>query len=398
MVPWRRRRLLRTLGAGAGAGSIGGLAGCLFPDDGGCGEPTPTPVSAVPDEPGTLAVSGADWPMRFGDAGNTGSIREAGPTNGVVRRWRTDLDVEGASGTQVVAVGDRAYVVGRGGGELVALDATDGSVRWRYTSVRETAALAAVPSEGVVLVAGEGGLQAVTAADGERVWGTNGPPLDAADVVLVDDGTAYAASRESVLAVDVGSGEVDWSVPGVDLGAVADGRVLAGEGLRVLDAADGSEQLAVEEPTPHQPVSAADGTAYVGELGQVTAYDLADGSRLWRHEGGTEGFGVPAVVDDSVLVGTDRTEGGGGNYYGVARGGGDRRWCGALGFRDVTVAAGDGVAYVAGGDLLTARRVADGEPVWSHSDGDREYAGLAVADGALLAAGQGGTVDAFGER
>jgi outer membrane protein assembly factor BamB len=396
MVEQRRRRLLRALGAGAGVGAAGVLAGC-GDVTGVCNEPTPEPAPSLPVDVGTLDVA-AQWPMVHRDAANTGSVPPAGPTVDVVRRWRANPDLGGAGEAWVVAAGDRAYVAGRGGGAVAALDATDGSVVWRYESVQDTGALAVAPGAGLVLVCDAGGLQAVDVENGERAWGTNGPALDATDVVLVDGKTAYVAGRESILAVDVERGEVAWSVPGTQLGAVADGRVVAGEGVRALDAGDGSKVWALADVTPSQPVTVAGGSVYVGEVGHVTAYALSDGTRQWRYRGGTEGFGVPVITGDRVTVGTVMTEAHGGNVYTVARDGGGRQWCNDLGSRDLTVVGGDGVAYLAGGDMLAARRVADGEPIWTHQDGSREYERLAVAEGALLAAAHGGVVEGFGER
>lgn len=398
MSPSSRRRVLRAIGGGTSVGLVGGLAGC-GDSSGACTEPTPEPADALPDEPGRLDVGSAEWPMVYGDAGNTTSVPEVGPTADVVRRWTASPDLGDPGRTWVVADGEHAYVAGRGGSALVALDATDGSVRWRYPSVRDTGPLAVVPGENLVLICDGGGLQAVSAEGGERVWRTNGPALDAADVVLVDDGTAYVASRESILAVDVATGDRLWTTPGTDLGAVAEDRVIAGEGLRALSTEDGRELWASDDPTPYGPVTTAGGEVYVGELGHVTAYDLSDGSRLWRHRGGTgEEFEVPAVADGWIVLGTTRSEAAGGNVYAVDREDGGRDWCGNHGHRDVTVAAGDGVAFLAAGDQLAARRVVDGELVWLHGASDRRYGNLAVAEGALLAAARGGTVDGFGER
>lgn len=392
-----RRRLLRALGAGAGAATVGGLSGCLQPPTGGCGESTPTPVGSLPDEPGPLDVA-ADWPMVHRDAANTASVRPAGPAGDVVRRWQADVDLGDAGETWVVAVGDRAYVTGRGGGAVAALDATDGSTAWRQPDFRDTGPLAVASGAGLVLVPGADGLAALTAANGEVAWRTDGPALGGADAVLVDDGTAYVAGAGQVLAVDVASGDVRWSVAGGGPLAVADDRVIAGDGVRALNAADGSERWAAGEEAPDRAVSVGTEAAYFGGRGRVTALALSDGSPTWRFEGGQEAFGVPAVVQGRLVVGTTTTEEGGGSVYAATREDGERRWCSRLAVDDVNTAVGDGVAYAAAGPILAARRVNDGQPVWLHRDDDRRYRHSAVAEGALLAGAEDGQVDAFGER
>lgn len=397
MVSSSRRRVLRAICGGASVGVVGGLAGCGGPT-GVCTEPTPEPASPVPAADGPLEVEGVDWPMRYRDAGNTATIRRAGPTTDVVRRWTASPDLGAAGETWVVANGDRAYVAGRGGGAVVALDVSTGAVRWRNDGLRDTGSLAVDAAGDRLLVADADGLRAVLTTDGTRAWGPTGRSPAAADLVLVRDGTAYAAGAESIFAVDVASGEVRWTAPGTNLGAVADDRVFAGPGLRALSTADGRELWALEEPSPDGPVTVAGDDVYVGGPDTVAAFATADGTRRWRYRGGTERFRVPTISDDRLVVGTAHADGVGGNVYAVTREDGRRRWCANLGDRDVRVATGGGVAYLAAGDLLVARRVVDGEPIWSHGASGRRYRSLAVTRAGLLAAAEGGRVEAFGER
>lgn len=394
----RRRDVLRA----ATVATTGMVAGCPFRSGDECDARDSSFGTTVTDADAAVAVADADWPMRHRDAANTARADDAGPTDGVVRAWRTGDRIDRADGTWVVAAGDAVYATARDGDALLALDPADGSVRWRRDRFDETGPPAVAPEAGLVLVGDRRGLHAVPADGGEVAWSTGGPALDASDVVLVADGVAYVAGRESVVAVEVATGERLWTVDGTDLGAVGVGRVLAGEGVRALDAGDGSEGWSHSDVTPYGPVSvgadASGGTVYAGELGRLHAYALADGTERWSHRGGTEGFRVPAVAGDRLVVGTDRTEAGGGNVYAVDRESGARLWCGDLGFRGPPVAAVAGdAAYVAAGDLVQARGLDGGEVLWTHRDDDRRYASLAVADGALLAGARRGRVDAFVE-
>lgn len=401
-----RRDVLRAVGVATTTATLaGGAAGCLFASgaecdaDEGSFEPTVTDADATP------TVTDADWPLRYRDAANTARAAGAGPTDGVVRAWATPERLDRSGETWVVAAGDAVYATARDGDALLALDPADGSVRRRFDGFDETGPPAVAPDAGLVLVGDRSGLHALPADGGERAWSTDGPALDASDRLAVADGTAYVAGRESVLAVDVATGERLWTADGRHLGAVAGGRVLAADGVRALDASDGAEVWSYADVTPFGAVSiggsdgaADDSTAYVGELGRLHAYALADGSERWSHRGGTEDFRVPAVADDRLVVGTGRTEAGGGNVYAVDRESGERLWCDSLGFRGppVTAVAGD-AAYVAAGELVQARSLDDGSVRWTHLSDGREYASLAVADGVVFAGARRGRVDAFVE-
>lgn len=411
-----RRDVLRAVGAATSTAALGGgAAGCLFGSGAECETDEGSFEVTVTDAAGaTPTVTGADWPLRYRDAANTARIESRGPTDGVVRAWRAPDRIGRAGETWVVAAGDAGFATARDGDALLALDPADGAVRWRFDGLDETGPPAVAPGAGLVLVGDRRGLHALSVDGGEVAWSTDGPALDASDRLAVADGTAYVAGRESVLAVDVATGEREWAVDGTHLGAVGGGRVLAGDGARALDAADGAEVWSHPDVTPYgaASVGGADGragttdpgdgppgpTAYVGELGRLHAYALADGTERWSHRGGTEDFRVPAVADDRLVVGTGRTEAGGGNVYAVDRGSGERLWCASLGFRGppVVAVAGD-VAYVAAGELVQARHLDDGGVRWTYRDDDREYGSLAVAGDALLAGARRGRVDAFVE-
>lgn len=413
-----RRDVLRAVGAATTPAVAGGVAGCPLGSGAECDADAGPFEETVADADATPTVADADWPLRYRDAANTARADGAGPvggapptdgvgsTDGVVRAWTAPERLDRASDTWVVAAGDTVYATARDGEALLALDPADGTVRWREDGFDGTSPPAVASGAGLVLVGDGRGLHAVATDGSDVAWSTPTPRLDAADRLAVADGTAYVAARESVLAVDVATGERLWTADGTHLGAVAGGCVLAGDGVRALDADDGSETWSHADVTPYGAVSvgedASDGgrtTVYVGELGWLHAYDLADGSELWAHRGGTEGFRVPAVAPDHLVVGTDRTEAGGGNVYALDRGSGERLWCADVGFRGppVTAVAGD-VAYVAAGELVQARSLDGGSVRWTHLADGREYASLAVADGVLLAGARGGRVAAFAER
>jgi outer membrane protein assembly factor BamB len=202
-------------------------------------------------------------------------------------RWRARVDraVErippGQAGSRydsysssVLLVDGTAYV-GTAGGSLVALNAADGSERWRHEAGE---AILGTPSVG-----------------GGRVY--------------------YADFSGRVAALEAQAGEVLWSTP--TAGAIVSSPALAGDVLVVgnraydllaLSAADGSVAWTYYYWFSWVESSATirDGVAYVGSSdGQrLHAFDAATGRLQWSAPTGGSTWAQPAVDDTRVYVGT----------------------------------------------------------------------------------------------
>lgn len=175
------------------------------------------------------------------------------PPSGVVRgvdrtsgraRWSAPLRMEDASGVMVgrspAAVTADVVVVPRSS-ELVALDLTNGAVRWTGDALDHPTAAAGV----VIGGASDRTVSALDPADGKTLWSTTGRP-SYGDLWVLGDGAAYVIDG-GIAALDARTGSMRWRRgQTADLGsepwAAPKGRVIVGwEGVvSSLSAADGS--------------------------------------------------------------------------------------------------------------------------------------------------------------
>jgi len=257
-------------------------------------------------------------------------------------RWKTRLragtferippNAEGSRydhfASAATVAGDAVFV-GSGDGQLHALDAASGAVRWSFRAEDTIASTPAVAAGRVFVGSFDGKVRALDAASGDLVWeydtGAAVPSsptvaeglvligsrsydlwaLDAADGspvwkyyfwfswidsdARVVDGTAYIGSFDalSVFALDAATGRLRWST---DVGGWAWAGPAVGD-TRVFAATVGV-------------------TGYIGaRQGRLVALDRRDGTPRWRFEAepvedGMWGFpGSPAVGAGRVFVG-----------------------------------------------------------------------------------------------
>ena len=99
-------------------------------------------------------------------AGRDGDVRAMDAATGKVR-WNTDTDLALSAGP---GVGDDIVVVGTSDGELVALERATGKQRWKTKVPGEILAPPLVTSERVLVRSVEGRLRAMSATDGKQLW------------------------------------------------------------------------------------------------------------------------------------------------------------------------------------------------------------------------------------
>ncbi len=201
---------------------------------------------ALPENP-TLA-SKNDWPMYRHDAWRSGSTTDGGPEQletlwqsdlgdmqnvpgPILEDWREDPYIKGPV-TAPVIVGDMVYVARPNAHQVVALDATTGQQRWRFTA---NGRIDTAPTihRGLCLFGSKAGwIYCLRAADGQLVWRMRAAPLDErivtygqlespwpvpGSVLVIDDVAYFAAGRQSfadggilVFAVDPATGARHW--------------------------------------------------------------------------------------------------------------------------------------------------------------------------------------------
>lgn len=214
----------------------------------------------------------------------------------------------------------------------------------------------------------DGTLYALDRADGTLAWS-----FDAGGIVpstpVLSDGTLYVASGttgETVFALDVATGDVRWST---------------------------GEAGPVEVP-----LTVADGIVYVGDAdGTFHALDADAGDVRWQIDEGITG--APAVGSGTVFVATGQSE-----LLALEAESGAVEWTatpsdsGAVSLSAPTLASD--VAYVGGGNVLSAYGTSDGEQLWEYDTGvlfDSRNGGnllgsVALEYGAMFAPTDAGTV------
>jgi len=237
-------------------------------------------------------------------------------------RWRADL--QGAITAPTLADGvvyagtddeyDDGFAVG-----VHAFDASDGSRRWLTETDVGVERAVACDGDRVLAALVDRTLLALDAADGSERWRFDGVSRFSAPT-LVDD-TVYVAGdgdREGeLLALDASDGRVRWSFAlGGDVHvspAVTEDRVYVGttedRALYAVDRADGTRwwRAGVDGWAVGSPAATAD-AVYVGTRdGTVHALDAADGAERFAIDLGSETVAPPAVASGRLLVSTDGT-------------------------------------------------------------------------------------------
>lgn len=426
MVSTRRRYLQSVAGVLAVAG-IAGLSGCSSSCPDG-DRPTPEEtISIFADSQGPFETAPAGvWNAPHGDAGNTGYADVSLPENGIETRWRTGIplpetDSGGLSaspptvGRDAVFVADerRVHALSKRTGEprwqsdaisptfhdtiseyrantvapavgpsgdvyvgttdgLVALDGSDGSIRWTVTDLRYVATPAVV--DGVVYASGADHLVSVT-LDGEERWRRLAPRGAAPSPPAVGDDRVVYAADASVVAVDT-TGTAVW------------------ERRRQTDS-----QVVI------------DGTnCYVGNTDGLHAIALASGEPQWTFDRGEHRALLSPVVTPETFYVVEQPGEAGAASFALDRLDGEptARWCSYVGSGAVTAASRDlaltSTSLGTGPDAaqtIVAFTADFGTAMWAIEAGSRPRSWLnppALLDGAIVVTTRGGTVAAMGGR
>jgi outer membrane protein assembly factor BamB len=403
-------------------------------------------------------------------AATEGGVTAVTPADGR-RRWHRSIDGTIAS---TPAVANSTVAIGLDSGDVVTIDAASGERRWR-ASVSDDGAVAPAVAGGRVYAAIQGdrpetsGTEVVAfdAQTGDEQWTVttdnpvSGGPVATADAVYVGtldsnrratppgddsgertptpyptDTLGYAATLQSLAPAD---GSEQWretfdgtynftaGAPSTTL-VLATDTLLAGirGGLYAYDPTSGDRRWAASLDGPGFAVT--DGVVTSG----TEAVALADGADLWTYEPGDVIESAPAVVDNTLYVGSDdhrlyavaadagtvewslRTNGIiraaptvdddtvyigtlEGTVYAVARGDGSERWtCDTGDTVQWGGALADGVFYPGTFDsTVLALDAADGTELWRTDVGRPFVTGApSVGDGAVVA-GNNGVLKAF---
>ncbi|WP_326597389.1 serine/threonine-protein kinase [Streptomyces sp. NBC_01803] len=213
-------------------------------------------------------------------------------------------------------------VLASDGPSLYALDATDGSDRWRIQTDTWIYALRA--ERGTVVTATRGGgVQAWEPGTGEQLWELSGAQSDFEThdtAPVMRDGVVYAWGEGQLYVLEARTGSEMWRYPVGDTSVTGgvpvrvtptdDGVVFVCAGSRVLalDAATGAERWRFDAPAPilcpaayQSPSSRSAGVYFTDYLGMVYALDPATGDDRWRIATEARQSLEPVVVADGLV-------------------------------------------------------------------------------------------------
>lgn len=364
-----------------------------------------------------------------GNTGYAPEVTPPEPPLGV--RWRRSLPTSRDDGTgdrgtheerttdeaSAPAVADGRVFVATGAG-VVALRFRDGEEAWRNSGVApnttgptygygEEFVPPVADSDGTVYVGGREALVALDADDGSERWRFDG--VGAVRTPAVHGGTVYAGTDGTVVAVDAADGTEHWTAE-VDVEggfpAVANGTVVvAGSRTIALDAGSGDRRWHGEQGADFYPV--VDGsTVYLGNHAGLHAVDLASGERHWTFERGSgRAFSSPVVADETLYAVELPGEAGTATFaLDRAEGPPSPRWCSDVGEGAVTAAVGDrafglqsGGSSNEGGAPVRLVAFAErfGDATWGYP-ARQQLLPPAAVDGAVVVVDRAGTVVALG--
>ncbi len=256
-------------------------------------------------------------------ASRKGDVRALDAANGRVR-WRTDVGLALSAGP---GFGSGLVAVGTNDGDLVALESATGKQRWKAKVGGEVLAAPLVTADRVVVRTVDGRLRSLAASNGQEQWvveelvprlslrGTSAP-------VLAGDAVICGFDNGKVIAVALASGDLLWQsqvstargrtelerLSDVDSAVRVSGADVYAAGYQgrvAMLALDSGQVWWGRDMSSYRGLAIDDERVYVATSdGDVAALRRRDGTVVWQQEGlKRRGLGTPAVVGNAVVVG-----------------------------------------------------------------------------------------------
>jgi outer membrane protein assembly factor BamB len=253
-----------------------------------------------------------------------GSVVALDAVNGS-ERWRAVTD--GYCHSSPVMAGD-VIIVGSADACVYAFDAATGSLRWRFRTAGPVYASAVVANGIAAIASGDGSVYGIRVADGSQTWRFELPPGPStfAQSPAATDGERFfiGAWDRHVYALDVATGREVWRYLATPAGfyysaaiaapAVADGRLFIPSNdnvLHALDPVSGNvlwKQTTSGDKFGYSSPAVVGDRIYIGCLGdngEVRCLAVADGREVWNTAtGGTIYESSPVVADGCVAIGS----------------------------------------------------------------------------------------------
>lgn len=377
-----------------------------------CGEKTEESVASSKEGGENVVV--ADWPLFRGDPEMQGVSVESLATP-LEMAWSFEPAVEEGKRRPPIeaspVIADGVVFVGTQGGEFLAINLADGTLKWKFKSDGPVTAPAGVMDGRVFFGDQYGFVYALSTESGEELWRveTDGKIEGGVNLATTPEGETfvYIGSHDYFFySLNAETGEVVWKyetdnyiVATPSLISSNDTKSLSFGGcdglLHVLPASgDESKKQEFEIGSYIANTSAArDGIVYVAHNGgEVIAIDIASGEEVWRVPTNVEYTASPAVDAKTLYVaGPDK------RLVALDRVTGEEKWAflATRGLDSSPVVSGN-VVWQGGMDgRLYAVNKEDGSELWQFDLGAQIKASPAVSRGTLVVCGSDGVVYAF---
>lgn len=358
-------------------------------------EPTFAPAVSTPTPQGVVN----DWPMFRGNSGHNSANAGPGPVGSPIEVWT--YHANGPVSRSPAVVDGMVYLQG-GTGEVTALDATTGEVRWQNAETNAGENTPTVVGETLYLTNVDGQLIALDRATGAEKW-RFAETISSESLPTVVDGVIYVGSEDgAVYAIDANTGSEKWR-------AQATGGIFRSLSIRddviyfgtmnghveARNLVGGSPIWQVTGPDPEQTIGApaiAEGIVFAGLAPGYSALDAKTGEVLWS-SAPIEGS-IANAAGNGLLI--SAREDGVVHAYDVKTG--EERWTFATGAKVQAAPAiiGDTIYAASFNHSLYALDAATGQEQWTFDlDGTAIY-GPSVADGMLYIGTDAGTLYAIG--
>ncbi len=400
----KRSQLLALVSAVVLLALIGGLLFGIAQNHRGGDEPSlPAMVQGSPSPEDNSPVAGANWSQFRGGLERTGYTVDPGPGSDLNLLW-TFTPQEWINGI----VEDSGTVFGFGDHNgLYAIDLMTGAQRWAVDlaegqwEMPEYVPGPAVSDGTVYVSTSDGQVVAVDAASGDVRWRQQVGARELWEPSVADGRVYVTVDGERIVALDATTGEQLWSwdSPGgmsTHYATIAEGKLFTSDFSEVVYAIDLATGTTLWESEPIGAVRTSayrDGTLFVpGRDGQVTALDTSDGSIRWSSADSKDSSVLPPVLTDDLLIVVNDL----GSARGIDPATGDQLW-------SVPVAGVTHPPYASGStlyletmpgvlaeiDLATGERTGRTEGV--HGVGST----LVITGNMLIASGMAGPIRAY---
>jgi outer membrane protein assembly factor BamB len=262
---------------------------------------------------GLNVLAADEWPQFRGNPSLTGVSASQLPKT-LKLLWTFDA---GDSIESSAAISDGVVYVGSETADLIAVNLSDGSLRWKYKVKDGIGESSPAIHDGVVVVGDlSGTIHGVSAKDGKGLWTFPAAGEVKASPVIVDDKVVIGSYDGNLYGLSLKDGKPVWTFktngPVHATASVSNGLAyISGcDGvLRGIRVSDGKEMVSITTGsyTGASPALSAAGFAYFGTFdNDVLAFNLKTRKPVWRYENPQRQFpfySSAALLGDKVILG-----------------------------------------------------------------------------------------------